>query len=240
MKLHHLFLIVLILAGLSAGCGGGQTQVKIYHRFTNVVPDVATADYYVNDSIHTPALAYLLSSTWVKLEDNENWTFYDAFEGGTQNVLDSIAVQKQNKTSTHVFALGFKTPGAQQPGVRLVPVTVQRTTPGGSNARLIWIHGYMRAAGTQTPNVDIYRTGKIAPEIEDIGFGQTRVGFLAAGTYTIDVRIAGAQFGNLFSTTNVVLEAGKVYIVLLKGVEGEVGPLAPAVVLIEEEINNDP
>jgi hypothetical protein len=37
-----------------------------------------------------------------------------------------------------------------------------------------------------------------------------------------------------------VLEAGKIYIVLLKGVEGEVGALAPDIILIEEPDNNNP
>ncbi len=240
MKFKYAALIALLFAGLAAGCGGGVRQAKIFHRFTNIVPDVATADFYVNDDLSGVGIGYVASTSYTELEDDENYTFYDGFEGGTQNVLDSIAVQKENKVSTHIFACGFQSPGSQQPGVRLVPVTVTRTTPSGSNARLIWVHAYARALGTQTPKVDIYRTGKIAPEIEDIGFGEHRVGFLAAGTYTIEVRIAGAIQGNLFSRTGVVLEAGKIYIVLLKGVEGEAGVLEPDIILIEEPDNNNP
>lgn len=240
MKLRQSCLLLATLAGLLVGCGGGPTTVRIYYRFTNVVPDVATADFYVNDQLQSAAIGYAQSNSWVRLEDDEDWTFYDAFEGGTQTPLDSIAVRKQNKVSTHVIACGFKTPGSQQPGVRLVPVTVTRTTPGGSNARLIWVHAYMREVGVQTPNVDIFRTGKISPEISDLAFGDTRVGFLAAGTYTFTVRITGTLQGFLIERPNVVLEAGKIYIVLLKGVENETGVLTPDIELIEEEVLNNP
>lgn len=240
MKLRDLCLALLIVAGLSMGCGGGPTLFRIYHRFTNVVPDVATADFYVNEQLQSSGIGYAQSNAWVRLEDEEDWTFYDAFEGGTQTALDSIAVRKEDKVSTHLVACGFKAPGSQQPGVRIVPLPVPRTTPGGSNARLIWLHAYMREVGVQTPNVDIFRTGKIGAEITDLAFGRNRLGLLAAGTYTFTVRITGTTQGFLIEKPGIVLEAGKIYIVLLKGVEDEVGALAPDIVLIEEEVLNDP
>jgi hypothetical protein len=120
-----------------------------------------------------------------------------------------------------------------------VSAEIQRTAPPGSSARINWVHGFVRAAGTQTPNVDIVRSGQIAPIVTDLEFGGTNTIILAAGTYDFTIRVAGTQQGGLFTVSSVVIQAGKIYSIVLKGVEGQGGALAPGLEIIEEPEDPD-
>lgn len=231
---------LISVALIGTGCtGGGQRFDEFFYRFTNVIADILAADFYVDDVLTEAALSYLGSADYREVENEEAVVFFDVAEAGTSNVLDSVVVNKSDEASFHLYAVGMAFPGSQQPGTRLVPIQIQRTTPPGSNARLIFVHGYVRAVGTATPNVDIIRTGRISPEIADLPFGESRVSILAAGTYDIEVRIAGTQQGTLFTVPNVTIQAGKIYSVILKGVEGQTGAMEPGLILVEEPTRDD-
>jgi hypothetical protein len=233
-----LLLSAALLASLYGCSGGGQTLANYFYRFTNSIPDLAGVDWFLDDNLETSNQAYLQSSSYVEVVNEETLAFFDAFEAGTQNVIDAVVIQKEDEMSSHLFTLGLRTPGSQQPAARILHARITRTTPPGSNARIIFVHGYARAAGVQTPAVDIYRTGRISAELENLGFGDAQEGQLAAGSYDFTVRIAGTQQGSLIVRNGLVLEAGKIYILLLKGIEGQGGLLTPDILQIEEPVNN--
>ncbi len=226
---------------LMPGCGGGGSSLKPwFYRFTNAVPNVSGLDLYRDKVIVDSNRGYLSSSDYVEMTEDEPSFFFDIFEALTSNVIDSIVVDRVDEQSIHIIAIGTNAPGPgnPQPVARMVPFIITRSTPSG-NARVIFVHGFQKAAGQQTPNVDIVRSGQIAPIIEDLEFGRNAVRSLTPGTYDFTIRQAGLLKGEIFSKTGVVLEAGKIYLFLLKGVEGSLAPFDPDIQIIEEPTRDE-
>lgn len=219
------------------GCGGaGRRDTRFFYRLTNAVTDVSGVDFRVDKNVTNSNVQFGDSTTFVEVNDTEPLIFFDILEAGTNNDIDSIVVEKQSLQSVHLFGLGVFNPGSLQPQARLVPVIVNRDQPQGNNARIVLVHGYVRAAGTQTPNIDFVRSGRISPVVEDLAFGASSTFNLAAGTYDFEVRIADLMTGVLFTRTGVTIQAGKIYVFLLQGLEGAGGNLTPAINIFEEPV----
>ncbi|KAA0229125.1 MAG: DUF4397 domain-containing protein [Armatimonadetes bacterium ATM1] len=224
-----------------SGCGGSvQDVLKIFFRYTNAVPDLAGTDFFVDDSLNQANVAYQASmADFAELENREREVFFDAFEAGTSNLLDSILVEKRDEISFHVFAVGLGSPTGFQEPARLIAPEVTRTRPTGSNARIIWVHGYNRKPSAQTPSVDIFRSGALNEIVDGLEFAATRSINLAAGTYDFTVRIDGLEESELITKTGVSIVAGKIYVALLCGEEDTVGPTAPDILFFEESIKQN-
>ncbi len=229
------------------GCGGALQFEAFFYRFTNVIPDLVAVDFIVEEEggesiLRGDGIVFSDSTEYFEADvdttEVEDLIQFDLYEAGTSNQIDTIIVQKLEDVSHHVFAFGMATPGGFQPAARLVAFEVTRTTPTGSNARLIVVHGYIRKPASQTPPIDFVRSGKIDPEIEDLDFAESSVFLLAAGTYDLTVRIAGFEQSLLIEKLGVTFEAGKIYIVLLLGVEDDV-TTPPDIFIIEEPIRDD-
>src|SRR5581483_2813799 len=141
----------------AAGCGGGggASEISFSDRFTNVVPDLGGVDFYVDDVLRISNQAFGDSSAYEKRKAKDPTEVVSVNDAGTGNVLDAIEIDRVNKKSAHVFSLGLANPGNQQPGLRLLALLINRTPPSGNNSRVIVVHGYIRAVGFPTPNVDI-------------------------------------------------------------------------------------
>lgn len=232
-----------LLAGFASvailGCGGGGLSELIAYslRFTNCVPDLGGLDYYVDDALEISNQAFAASSAYDKASDNARSHFIDVNDAGTSNVLDSIEIDRIHKQSSHVFALGLAAPGNQQPGLRLIAVTVNRKPPTGNNAFIIVVHGFIREVNFPTPNIDLHRTPD-STVITNLPFGNFDVFTVAAGTYDFTVRITGIEDSVLISKPGLAIQGGKVYTMLLQGVEGQGGSIAPDIQLIEEPPDN--
>jgi hypothetical protein len=228
---------------LLTGCatGGGSLNEVFFYCLTNAIPDVSSVDLFADKTQQFSLVGFGAASTTAFIETDleEPVIFYDLYEGGTSNPIDSISVDKNDEQSVHLFALGAftATPGNLQPIARLVPVTVDRRTPQG-NARIVFVHGYVRAAGTQTPNVDLMLQGTPTPVQADVAFADSRVFTRPAGTYTFEVRIAGLLSGTFLTNQVITLQANKVYIFMLQGLEGGAGPIAPKIEVYEEPIHD--
>ena len=219
------------------GCGGGKISTDFFVRFTNNVVDLpGGVDLNLNQEPYAVSVGYGGSTPdYDNLTTGQELYFFDLFRAGTQNIVDSLAEIPRQKQSHHIVAIGAANAGAQQPLARMVPVNVNRNRPGGNNARLIVLHGFVRT-GRQSPNVDVLRSGKIAPEISDLPFADFKEFLLAGGTYNFEVRIAGLMSGTLFTKTGVTVEGGKVYLVVIRGIEGGSGVFAPDLQFIEEPL----
>lgn len=223
------------------GCAGGGLGVfPFFYRLTNGIVDVAAVDLQVDKQVAATNVAFGDSTAYVETDTSPpTLIFFDLLEAGTSNFIDSIVFTKQRDISVHLFGVGMDNPGPLQPQGRLVPVNVNRRTPQGNNARLVVVHGFVRAAGTQTPNIDFFRSGQIGALISDLEFGNAETITLAEGTYDFEVRIAGLMSGTLMTTPSpVTIEARKVYIVMLRGLEGGAGALAPQIYIFEEPIHD--
>lgn len=223
------------------GCGGGgQTLKPWFYRFTNAIPNVTGLDLYRDKVLVDANRAFLSSSDYTEMNIDEPSFFFDCNEASTSNVIDSIVLDRQDNKSFHIIAIGTNAPGGgnPQPFARMIPVEITRSTPSG-NARVIVVHAFQKGVGEQTPNVDIVRSGQIAPIIEDLEFGRSAVRTLTPGTYDFTIRQAGLLKGDIFTKSGVVLEAGKIYLFLLKGVEGSLSPFNPDIKIIEEPTRDE-
>ncbi len=246
MTRRFLWIVLLIGGFLLAGCGGGgQTTHKWFYRFTNAVPDASSGVDLNADKVPvTTGLTYGGSFPTPDYQEsdftnNKNLVFFDMVDSGTTNFLDSIVVEKAADQSVHLFGLGMAIPGSQQPPARLFPVTVVRNTPNGNNVRIVFVHGYIRAVGTQTPHVDLMRSAQTNPIISDVAFGESQTITLAAGHYDfLAVRIAGLMSGTFLTLNNVDFTAGHIYVLLLRGVEGQSGTLAPTLDIFEDPVHD--
>lgn len=235
LRLGTTFALAIALFVLPGCGGGGRTLKPWFYRFTNAIPNLSALDLYRDEVLVDAGRVYLSSTAYTEMNIEEPSFFFDMNEASTSNVVDSIVIDRVDNQSIHIIAIGTNAPGGgnPQPVARMVPIVITRTTPSG-NARVIVVHGFQKGIGVQTPNVDIVRTGQIAPIIEDLEFGRSAVRTLTPGTYDFTIRQAGLLKGNIFTKTGVVLEAGKIYLFLLKGVEGSLSPFNPDITIVEE------
>jgi len=238
--LRPLRALVPLTAVLVAGCGGsGNQDEQYFYRMTNAVPFLGSGvTFMVNKEISTAGVAYGADTPYVETDLEEPNVFYDILDAATNEFLDSIVAEKTDDESLHLFAVGIKNgPTTLQPIAQLAPVIVNRTTPQG-NARIVFVNGYCRRAGVQTPNVDLIRSGQIQPIISDLAFAGSQTLVLPAGTYTLSARYAGLMSGTFLVSPPQDFEANKVYIVLLQGVEDAVAPYSPEFRIFEEPIRD--
>ncbi|GIV03868.1 MAG: hypothetical protein KatS3mg015_2698 [Fimbriimonadales bacterium] len=223
---------------IAIGCGGGGGEVTrdFFLRFTNNVVDLpGGVDVFMDQEPFALGLGYGASTpTYQNLTTEKDLHFFDLYRAGTQNLVDAWAEIPRADQSHHLVAIGAASPGPQQPAARILAVTVNRIRPTGTNARLLVVNAFVREPGKATPKVDLLRSGKIEPEIAELEFAKAGEFLLAAGTYDFEVRIAGLQSGTLFTKTGVTIEAGKIYFVLIRGLEGAAGVFAPDIQFIEE------
>ena len=222
------------------GCGGGGSEDDVFfYRMTNAIPFLANGiDFLVDKEIAANGLAYDSDTDYVETDIEKSNIFFDVKDSATGEFLDAIVYEKQDEQSLHLFAVGLKNgPLTLQPPAQIAPVVVNRATPQG-NSRLVFIHGYCRRAGTQTPNVDLIRSGQIQPVVSDLPFADSATFVLPSGEYTLTARYAGLISGEFLSSRTLMFEANKVYIVLLEGVEDAASPYEPKFRVFEEPIRD--
>lgn len=240
LKLRALWALLPIAAVLVVGCGGsGNPNLQYFYRLTNAIPFLGSGvDFMVDKEISASGVAYGSDTDYVETDLEESNIFYDILDAATHEFLDSIVAEKTDEESLHLFAVGIKNgPATLQPIAQIAPVVVNRTTPQG-NVRIVFVNGYCRRAGVQTPHVDLIRSGQIQPVISDLAFAGSRTFVLPAGTYTLSARYAGLMSGTFLTSDPQVFAASKVYIVLLQGVEDAVAPYHPQFRIFEEPIRD--
>jgi hypothetical protein len=225
--------------GLS-GCGGGGAQEEeFFYRMSNAIPHLAGGiDFMVDKKPEATALAYDADTDYVETDLEETNIFFDILDNSTGEFLDAIVWKKEDNQDLHLFAVGIKNgPQTLQPPAQIASVVVNRTTPQG-NSRLVFVHGYCRKPGTQTPNVDLMRTGSVTPVVEDLAFADSQTFVLPSGAYRLTARYAGLKSGEFLTSDQLNFEPGKVYIVLLEGVEDAAAPFEPKFRVFEEPIRD--
>jgi hypothetical protein len=235
----------LLAAGAAAfvvmtGCGGGgSNDEKFFYRFSNAGPFLASGvDFLVDKQMEAQGVAYDASTDYVETDLEKTNVFFDVLDNTTGEFLDAIVWEKEDEQNLHLFAVGVKNgPQTLQPPAQLTAVLVNRTTPQG-NVRIVFVNGYSRRAGTQTPNVDLLRTGQIQPVVADLEFADSRTFVLPGGTFTLTARYAGLKSGEFLSSPPTLFQAGKIYIVLLEGVEDAASPFEPKFRIFEEPIRD--
>ncbi|MGV3618403.1 MAG: DUF4397 domain-containing protein [Fimbriimonas sp.] len=236
-----LTLLILAVAGCGGG-GGGRTSARTEDpevRFVNASVDVPTLDFLVNDDTEAAAVPYGSANAngFRRLAPE----VYDIFLRPTGAPEDAWAETfDAAEDGDYVLAgVGLREFGDDpMKRLRLAKVSVDRSVPNGNKSRLIVLNAFNRATGFENTPVDFKNPGENPQfEISDIPFGTTSTLLVDSGPQTFDVRLSNAE--QVFVSESLDLQTGKVYFVLLTGIEGAEGPQAPDIKLIELETESN-
>lgn len=222
------------------GCGGGGSNVTTVPdpvvRFINASPGSVALDCFVDDTTVATRVPYLGSSADFQTLEARGYDVMITENSDLETqTLDFVSFEKDR--SHILFAVGLVTPPNTEldKRLRLANVFFDRTRPNGDKARLILIHGYMRSAGNETPNVDFRSPGdNPLVNISNIEFARDRGFLVDAGPQTFELRRSGTE--SVITTTSFTFEAGKIYAAVFSGVEGATGAQAPKVTYIPIQV----
>ncbi len=219
------------------GAGGGSQGRDPTVRFYNGSPDSPDLDFLMDSDVMASFLAFLEgSASFVSIEPGERDIVLR--ESGTTNEIDAVFGELPRDTDAIFSAIGlFDFQGEFDKRIRIAPTEVDRSVPNGNTARLIIIHGFNRAFGFATPNIDFQNPG------DNPQFKAPDIAFAASATLVVDAvpqifqaRRAGTE--EIYASITLLdadIDPGKVYAVYVLGVEGEVGAQVPQIVFVEIE-----
>jgi len=222
--------VFLTLLTLSAcGGGGGSSADNPVIMFVSASADAGGLDFKMNDNVEASNLAYL-STTPDFAEFDFKGQDVDGWDVSLHLNVDDSEIDRQAivfpiASDSLVIAHGIKNfaVGEEIKRLRFTPLSANRLQPNGNKARLIIFHGFERSLGNTTPAVEfrnpsetpLNNTGSINP-------GASATLLVDSGTQDWEIRRAGAS--GVFATKTQNLTSGKVYLVLLGGIEDDPTP----------------
>ncbi|HRF60509.1 MAG TPA: DUF4397 domain-containing protein [Fimbriimonadaceae bacterium] len=229
--MKHGWLGLVVAIGVSlAGCGGtnleGDRSLPDPNvKFVNASPDSNALDFFLNEELEAGNVAYQQATDgWLKIPfRNEAEGAYDvlARQAGQPEDLDRIVNQFNRDSNTLVVVYGLANPGDDTDKIaRLTLIQADRVPPTGNKARLIVFHGFNRAPGDSTPPLTFQSPGENPLfRLADIQYGTSQNLLVDSGEQTLEMRRADADGENIYASTTVSLGSGKIYLVLLVGIE---------------------
>lgn len=228
-------LVFTIALGTSAwalvGCGGSSSNAGLPDpkiRFVNASPDSTSLNFFLNDDVKGANLAFGSANAAFDIVDPELYDI-NVRENGTSVDLDTVTRDLKSDTRTLVVSAGLEEFGIEfSKRLRLTFQDINLTAPNDGKSRLYVYHGFIRQTGFETPNIDFASPGSTPLyELKDISFGGSSMIEVDAGSQTFDVKRNGTDQVYVSSTLN--LESGKIYLVLVSGVQAAVGAQAPSI-----------
>ncbi|MBI5707946.1 MAG: DUF4397 domain-containing protein [Armatimonadetes bacterium] len=224
---------VAALALSGCGGGGGTTALpKPQVMFFNAGPDNAGIDFYIDSVLSGNAVASAAGTDFMATDPVAR----DLIANATGTTTDYDAILQTFARNKHyvISALGLVTFGTEfEKRLRLTATEVDRHTIQGNKSRLVIFHGFSRATGFLTPNIDFQSPGQ-NPQYKaaNIEFGASSVLTIDSGTHSFDARRAGSD--DVFvSLVSFAFGTGKMYLVYVMGVEGGAGAQTPQIVVKE-------
>ncbi len=234
---------------LLAGCGGSTNNNPTNRPdpalvFINASSDTPAVDFFTNDTKRGNNVAYLTSTgnfvsvPFISQEDGG----YDltAFVAGTGEELDRQFQFLDRDVDAMVIAYGLRNFGSE-PLKRFsqAAINVNRKRPTGDKARLMIFHGLNRSIGNLTPAITFQTPGdNPLIKVESISYGTMTLTTIDSGTYDWQVRRADTDGENIYATSSATVESGKIYLVLVTGVEGGSGEQTPRITFIDLPTSN--
>ncbi len=223
-----------------AGCGGGGTTGTNAPdpavRFINGSCDTTLLEFFEfvdgTETILETGLAYLGTSAVFEDVEPELHDIDVREVGATESIWTETFDMARDKDYLLV-SLGLKTFGIEtEKRLRIQRFEINRTAPNANKSRIYVIHGLNRSAGNQTTGIDFQNPGN-NPQ-----YKLTNVGYLTEQNIEIDSTshtFQARRFGteSIYVSRTFAFESGKIYAVLLTGVEDGVGANAAAMEIIE-------
>ncbi|MCW5940783.1 MAG: DUF4397 domain-containing protein [Fimbriimonadaceae bacterium] len=233
-------LLVGVLVALM-GCGGkssSSTAPDPLVRFFNGSPDSVALDLLFDDSKDNRTVRIGSAVPYASAGPN----FVEVRNGSHDLILKETAdpfelwaqvIDAQLDKSYLAVAFGLANYGAEyEKRSRFVTFEVDRTAPNGNKARLYVFHAFNRGTGLDTPAIDFQTPGENPLfRVQDVAYGSPKELTVDSGTHTFQARNKGTEF--VYVQRTVTVGAGKIYLVLVSGVEDGAGALAPRIELIE-------
>jgi hypothetical protein len=241
----RLLSLLLVSAMLLAtfGCGGNDGRILANDpttRFVNASPDATALDFLMepedeNNQNLVPGasgLAYLQSTPGFLRTDRGDRAVMVRESGTTFEAWSEIFNFAQDEHYVFV-GLGLRNFGTEtEKRLRIARVVANRSLPSGNKTRLYVVHAYHSEAGFATPAIDFQHPGD-NPQVrlDNIGFAEVREIEVDSIAHTFEARRTGTE--TVLAEVTRSLEAGKIYLLLVTGIEGAAGVNAPRLEFIE-------
>jgi hypothetical protein len=209
-KFLKMSFFALAVATLSfTSCGDKDEPTPVVTETTNVrvihaSPDAPGVDVLVDDvKVNTAALTFPNSTDYLKVKVGKRGVKVNA--SGTTNTVINASLDILSGKNYSVFA------GDVLAKIGAVVLEDDLTAPAAGKAHVRFVH-----LSPDAPAVDIAARGG-AVVFPNVAFkGSTKFTPLDAGSYNLDVRVAGTTNVAL-ALPAITLEAGKIYTVFAKG-----------------------
>ena len=228
-------LCVFLAASLTAcggGGGGGRTASKPRIRFVNASPDSTALTYSIDGSVEASAIPYLGLSDKFKDKDPDSYDLSVREDAGSED-LDAVVGSFSNEKEYLITTVGLEAYGAEPvKRARIVSPEIDLTVPNGTKSRIYVLHGFLRATGFDTPNIDLRNPGDNPQyKVENIDFGSIGTLTIDATTQTCVARRTGTE--SVYATQTFTFDAGGIYLAIVGGIEGGSAPLDPKITFIK-------
>lgn len=220
----RLFLVGIALAAVLAGCGGGGGSTSQLAdprvRFANASCDSTALNLQVDDGVIVTGLGYAALAPVNSIAAGEH--DFITFENGSTTQIDSEVATTNPDTDYFVVQIGLENFGTEY-AKRAREIFFNRSVaaPNGSKSTIIFVHGFNRGAGNDTPAVDLKPPGDNAvPVLTNIAYGSNQSATIDSGSHEYVVQRNGTSEVYIDVTFNFL--PGKVYLALASGIQGSV------------------
>jgi hypothetical protein len=221
---------VVLTAGMAAcgGSGGVSLLPDPTVRFVNAVPDGTVLNFFVDDDQMATNLAYLASTAgFARVEPEQRDVLVR--EAGTTPALWAEVFPFERNRHVLVVAFGkrdFDTEFLKR--LRFTTFNIDRSIPTGNKARLIVFNAFVRMDGIEPVAIDFQNPGSNPLfRLNDIAFGGVKTFVVDSGEQTFQAQRTGTD--SVYMSRTETLAAGGIYLVLVTGQEGAVGPAEPSI-----------
>ncbi len=235
---NSLPLLGLLFVALSVvGCGGGgssspSASSQAHVRFVNSAPDSTSLNLSMNGMVGGSALAYLASTPNFATYAPNSYDVSAQEVTGSQSLWDEVDTFSA-ATDYVVLAYGQENYGTEtQKRLQTLTLPVDISVPNGSKSRIIVVNAFSEAPGFQTPAIDFQDGSNPQYPLTDIPFGSSQSELVNSGTISFEALRDGSQEVYAQDTPGTNFVAGKTYLALVTGVEGDSGTEAPKIVYI--------
>lgn len=242
MRLRSNRFVCALLAGMVlVGCGGGgstgTSEDKPTYRLINASADTPALDFFLDNDKAGDSIPYGGSTGDFKSIKADLHDIVLHPVGAAEDAW-AEAYNFRNGQDLAIVAFGLSSFGEEYyKRLRLANILINRSRPNGNRSRLYVVNSFNRLPGFDNVSVDFKNPGD-NPQyaLRDIGVGGFSEFELDSGTQTFELRLSGAE--QVFATKDLTFGAGKIYVVLLCGIEEATGAQAPDIKLVELQPNN--
>lgn len=231
MKLWAITSSFAAVALAISGCGGGGGSLSRLPNpqlmFANMSPDSGSVDFFLDDDGVASNIAFGSTAPFRSVDPEPQ--DLSVRNTGVPEEVDVTVTNPQRDRTYLALLFGWADFDTEfEKRQRLSFIEVDTRFPSSGVARLIVFHGYNRAAGFSTPNIDFQFPGDTPQfRVSNIPYGEARTGTVQAGTHTFEARRSGTE--NVYASTNQTVGSSSIYLVFVTGVEDGTGNLAPAI-----------